>query len=60
MINQKKTGSMLNVYGASSVFVLPCCRVPASEDAESVDWVWETHVPRQWKEVHDKAKVLNR
>lgn len=51
---------MLNVYGASSVFVLPCCRVPASEDAESVDWVWETHVPRQWKEVHDKAKVLNR
>lgn len=35
-------------------------RVEAGPEDQHVDFVWETHVPRHWKHVHARAKVLNR
>lgn len=35
-------------------------REEADPQAAEVDFVWETHVPRHWKAVHDRATVLNR
>jgi hypothetical protein len=39
-------------------FLLP--RKEAADDATALDFVWETHVPKHWKALHEKAKVLNR
>ena len=35
-------------------------REEADAHSTDIDFVWETHVPRQWKAIHDRAKVLNR